>query len=154
MAHINDLLPPSPFLGPQHFQVPREVTISRVGNSEMPERDAKKTPEVKVCMWILDKTGEEFPLKLKIPPTMLRVMGWILGTNYKLWPGKKIWLKATWCLSFREVQECVRPQLTEAMTRKIRNKLKDRKVTPDCWECDPPAVELDAVAKEHEDASA
>lgn len=144
MAHINDLLPPSEFLGPQDFQVPREVTISRVAKSEMPERDSKKAPEVKPCLWIIDKTGAEYPRKLKLPPTMLKVIGWILGTDYKTWAGKKITLKATWCLSFREVQECVRPQLSEAMTRKIRNKLKDRKVNADCWECDPPAVQMDA----------
>ena len=124
--HYRKLYPPGEFLGPQDFETPREVTISRVALAEMPERDGVK--ERAACLWIIDAKGNEYPRRLKLPKTVLFAFSIILGSDVDQWPGKKLTLKATWCLSFGEVEECVRPVLDAAMTKKVLDRLKKRKI--------------------------
>jgi hypothetical protein len=136
MTHYKKLFPATDFLGPQDFPEPKEVTISRVAASDMPERDGKK--ERRPCLWIMDAKGAEYPRKLKLPKSVLTVFAWMFGPHLEDWVGQKITLKAAWCLSFGEVQECVRPALDDATTGKIKKWLKTQKSSPHAWECRAP----------------
>jgi hypothetical protein len=136
MTHYRKLMPPGEFLGPQDFEAPREVTISRVAIANMPERDGKV--EQACCMWIMQKDGAEYPRRLKLPKTVLFAFSLVLGTDSDAWTGQKITLKAAWCLSFGELEECVRPVLTAEQTALVIKRLKKRKTNSKVWECEGP----------------
>lgn len=136
MTHYRKLMPTGEFLGPQDFETPREVTISRVAIVDMPEREGKK--EKACCMWILNAAGAEYPRRLKLPKTVLFAFSLVLGTDSDAWTGQKIMLKTTWCLSFGDIEECIRPVLTSAQTEQVIKRLKKRKINSKVWECPPP----------------
>ena len=136
MTHYRKLMPPGEFLGPQDFETPREVTISRVAIVDMPARDDKI--EKACCMWITQKDGAEYPRRLKLPKTVLFALSLVLGTESDAWTGQKITLKAAWCLSFGDLEECVRPVLTNEQTALVIKRLKKRKTNSKVWECEGP----------------
>ena len=148
MPNWRKLLPIGDFLGPQDFPLPREVTISRAGISVMPSRDDKKDAkkEEAACLWILDVNGHEFLRKYKLPKLVMRVFSWMLGSDYDNWAGKKITLRSTWCNAFGDVEECIRPVITDEIHGKLMKSMKKKKTNRDMWECKAPSDNYKDVA--------
>lgn len=129
MTHYRNLLDPGVFLGPQDFPAEgREVTISRVVRESMPKRD--KEPEQSAPMlYVLGKDGKEYARKYKVPKSVLHGLSLHLGNEIEGWVGKKITMFSTKCLSFGEVEECIRVRFPADIDAKIRRWLKKRKAS-------------------------
>lgn len=133
--HYKLLLDPGHFLGPQDFPKPTEVTISRAVSEEIAGKGDEKSDGKKYPMlYLKDKDGNEYPRKLKIAKTVLHGLSLLLGTDIDQWKDKKIVLYATWCMSFGEKEECVRPQFPSDIRSKITKYCKKRGVSPSCYE--------------------
>ena len=146
MSHYRKLFPPGEFLGPQDFPEPgKEVTISRAAIADMPERDGKI--EKAACLWIVAADGSEYPRRLKLPKSFIFALSRLLGPDYDLWTGKKITLTAAWCLSFGEVEECVRPVLPPDVLKAVGAWLKKRKSSAKAWSCAAPVSRADEGSK-------
>lgn len=133
MSHYKNLLDPGIFLGPQDFPGEgREVTISRVAREDLPKRDGEKAQSAPM-LYILDKSGKEYARKLKIPKSVLYGLSLALGNETDAWAGKKITLFATKCLSFGEVEECLRVRFPADIDAKVRRWLKKRKANASAY---------------------
>lgn len=134
MAHYKTLLDPAKYLGAVDFPKEREVTISRAAREQLPMRkEEKEDPGLAPMLYILDKEGKEHHRPLKIPKSVLEGLALMLGPDYDTWVGKKVTLFATKCLSFGDVEECVRVRFPEEIERKVMKWLKKRKANPSCY---------------------
>jgi hypothetical protein len=125
MAHYKQLLDPGIFIGPQDCQTDRTVTISRVVREDMPKRDGEdKTASPMMYFAHGDK---EMSRKYKVPKSVLYGLSLMLGTDSDGWKGKPVTLFAATCMSFGEVEECVRIRFPDEIQAKIRKWMKKRK---------------------------
>jgi hypothetical protein len=125
MTHYKTLLDPTEFLGPADFPTPKTVTISRAVREKMPERKGEATTEAP--MLYFSHNGQEIKRKYKVPKSVLYALSLLLGPDIDEWKGKQITLMAAKCLSFGEVEECVRPVLSVDVEAKVFKWLKKRK---------------------------
>jgi hypothetical protein len=125
MTHYKTLLDPTEFLGPADFPTPKTITISRACREKMPERKGEAVTEVP--MLYFSHNGQEIKRKYKVPKSVLYALSLLLGPDIDEWKGKQITLMAAKCLSFGEVEECVRPVLSADVEAKVFKWLKKRK---------------------------
>lgn len=135
MTHWKSLLDPSKYLGPADFPAERLVKISRVVREKKPKRDGEEE-ESGVMMYIIAKDGTEYPRPLPIRSTMMYAMAHVFGSEIEAWAGKEVPLYRTTCLSFGDVEECVRVRCDETLAKKIAARLKKRKASPKTWSMD------------------
>lgn len=135
MTHYKKLLDPSIYLGPADFDTDRTVKISRVAREKKPARDGEKE-ETGVMLYITGKDGAEYPRPLPVRTTMLWVVSTLHGPDIEAWVGKELTLYRTTCLSFGDVEECVRIRVPPEMDRKIAARLKKRKASAKTWSMD------------------
>ncbi len=128
MPHYKTLLDPGEFLGPQDFPAPREVTIHRVCAEMLADREDEKKQKKTPMLYLRDKNGGEVPRKFKIPKSVLYGLSELLGSDFATWPGQKITIMSARCLSFGDVEECLRVQFPAAIDQRVRKWLKKRKV--------------------------
>jgi hypothetical protein len=128
MAHYKTLLDPGEFLGAQDFPAEREVTISRVVAEDMEDRDSKSKKRYPM-LYIKAKDGSEYPRKFKVPKSVLYGLSLLLGTDIDTWKDQKITLFAGKCLSFGEVEECIRVRFPQEIEGRIYKWLKKRKAS-------------------------
>jgi len=127
MPHWKSLLDPTVFLGPQDFAKDKTVAISRVVREALPERDGSKTEG---AMMYFAYKGAELPRKLKLPKSLMYGLSLTFGSDTDAWVGKEVTLYAARCLSFGEVEECVRIRFAPEVDDKIVRWLKKRKKDP------------------------
>lgn len=132
MAHYKQLLDPGEFLGPQDFSAEREITISRVSREKMPAREGE--PEQSAPMlFIVAKDGTEYHRPYKVPKSVMYGLSLAFGTETDAWKGQKIGMFAAKCMSFGEVEECLRLQFSAEIHAKIRKWMKKRKSNPSAY---------------------
>lgn len=128
MTHYKNLLDPGEFLGPQDFPAEgREVTISRAVGEDLEDRDDKTRKKRTPMIYIKTKDGGEYPRKFKVPKSVLHGLSLVLGPETDAWAGQKITIFRTKCLSFGDVEECLRVKFSPDIDDKIYKWLKKRK---------------------------
>ena len=135
MAHYRTLLDPGIFVGPQDFATEKTVAISRVVREAMPKRDGEATDSAPMIYF--SHAGKELPRKYKAPKSVLHGLALMYGTETDAWLGKEITLFAAKCMSFGEVEECIRIRFPPAIDSKIRKWLKKRKSNPNSYIIEP-----------------
>ena len=125
MTHYKALLDPGVFVGPQDFTTDKTITISRVVREDMPKRDGED--KTSSPMMYFSHAGAELPRKYKVPKSVLYGLSLLYGTDIDQWVGKSVTLFAAKCMSFGEVEECVRIRFSEEIDSKIFKWLKKRK---------------------------
>jgi hypothetical protein len=133
MPHYKQLLDPGIFIGPQDCQTDKTVTVSRIVREKMPERDGDKEEAKTGAMMYFSHNGQELPRKYKIPKSVLYGLSVAFGTDTDAWIGKQITIFAAKCMSFGEVEECVRVRFSPEVDAKIRKWLKKRKASPSAY---------------------
>lgn len=128
MTHYKQLLDPGKFLGPQDFVKEREVTISRAARETLPARDGEPATAAPM-LYIQTKDGSEYARPYKVPKSVMYGLSLALGTDCDAWKGQKITLFAAKCMSFGEVEECVRVRFSPEIDGKIRKWMKKRKAS-------------------------
>lgn len=131
MPHWKSLLDPSVYLGPQDFPTDKTVTISRVVREKMPAREGEEE-QSGVMMYFAHK-GAELPRKYKVAKSVLYGLNLTFGPDTDGWVGKEVTLFAAKCLSFGEVEECVRVRFSPDVDKRIRAWLKKRKASPSAY---------------------
>lgn len=139
MTHYKKLLDPSIYLGPPDFDTERTVKVSRVVREKKPKRDGE-AEETGVHLYIFQKDGTEYARPLPIRSTLLHGLSLVFGVEIEGWAGKEITLFRTTCLSFGEVEECVRIRFEPSIDRRIISWLKKRKVSPKTYMMELPSV--------------
>ncbi len=128
MPHYKTLLDPGLFIGAQDFPVDKTVKISRIVREKMPEREGDKPDDAKTAVMLyFSAAGKELARKYKLPKSVMYGMSLTFGTNTDDWIGKDVALFAAKCMSFGEVEECVRVRFSAEVDGKIRKWLKKRK---------------------------
>lgn len=129
MTHYKTLLDPGEFLGPQDFPTEREVTISRAVSEEMEDREEKGKKKRCPMIYLKGKDGGEYPRKFKVPKSVLYGLSCLLGTDIDTWKDQKITLFAAKCMSFGDVEECIRVRFPADIEAKVYKWLKKRKAS-------------------------
>ena len=132
MPHYKTLLDPGEFLGPQDFPTSKPVKISRIVREKLPSRDGDAQTAAPM-IYILGKDGTEYARKFKVPKSVLYGLSELLGANTDNWPGKEIVIFAAKCMSFGDVEECLRVEFPPEIDSKIRKWLKKRKANPQAY---------------------
>lgn len=130
MVHYKSLLDPSDFIGAQDFPTDKTVKISRVVREKMPKREGEKADEEKSAPMIYFIAGNppvELKRKYKVAKSVMYGLSLTFGSDTDSWIGKDVTLFATKCLSFGEIEECVRIRFTPDVDKKILKWLKKRK---------------------------
>jgi hypothetical protein len=127
MRNYRTLLDPGLFIGPQDLPEPKTVTISRAVREAIPGRDGEKGDSSP--MLYFSYQGKELPRKYKVPKSVLFGLSLLLGPDIDAWPGKSIVLFATRCMSFGEVEDCIRVQFPADIDGKVRKWMKKRKAS-------------------------
>ncbi len=128
MPHYKTLLDPGIFIGPQDFPTDKTVQIARVVRETMAKREGDRSDVVESAPMIYFAAGgKELARKFKAPKSVLYGLSLTYGTDTDGWIGKDVTLFATKCLSFGEVEECVRIRFQPAIDRKICAWMKKRK---------------------------
>lgn len=127
--HWKSFLDPGKFLGPADFSTEREVTISRITREKLPKRDGEAEQSAPM-LYIQAKDGSEYPRPFKVPKSVMYGLSLYLGTDADAWAGKKVTMFATRCMSFGEVEECLRIRFPIEIDDRIRKWLKKRKASP------------------------
>jgi len=83
MPHWKTLLDPGEYLGPQDFDQPKTVTISRLASEAASKDDPKKAPTM-----YFQHGGKELPRKFKVPKSVMYGLSLQFGTDYEQWKGK------------------------------------------------------------------
>ncbi len=133
MPHYKTLLDPGIFIGAQDFPTDKTVKISRIIREKMPTREGEKDEEVKAGVMLYFSAGtppKELARKYKLPKSVMYGLSLMFGTDTDGWLGKEVTLFATKCVSFGEVEECVRLRFTAEIDKKIVKWLKKRKSNP------------------------
>lgn len=128
MTHYKSLVEQTDYLGPQNFEQPKELTISRIASEKYGDKNPKSTP-----MMYFSYNDKELPLKYKVPMTVYYGLSQVFGTDVDTWAGKKVTLYTTKCKSFNEIEECVRIVFTPAIEKLIMKYLKKRKCDPEIY---------------------
>lgn len=131
MPHYKMLLDPGLFIGPQDFPTEKTITIARVVREAMPKRDDDK-PDSAPMIYFSHK-GQELPRKYKAPKSVLYGLSLAFGTDTDGWLGKDVTLFAAKCMSFGEIEECVRIRFPAEVDDKIRKWLKKRKANQSAY---------------------
>lgn len=131
MTHWKSLLDPSIFVGPQDFQTDRTVAISRVVREDMPDRKGEE--KTQAVMMYFAHAGKELPRKYKVPKSVMYGLSLHLGPDVDKWVGQNVTLFAAKCISFGEVEECVRIRFPTEIDSKIRKWLKKRKASASAY---------------------
>lgn len=134
--HYKQLLDPGIFLGVADFAQERAVKISRVSRETLPERKGEEK-QAAPMLYILDRNGNEYPRKLKLAKSVLHGLSLMFGVETDDWIGKEITPYAAHCLSFGDVEECVRIRFPEHVEAAIYKWLKKRKASRGVYLCDP-----------------
>lgn len=129
MPHYKTLLDPGEFLGPQDFPTEREVTISRTVAEDMDDREDKTKKKRCPMIYVKTKDGSEYARKFKVPKSVLYGLSLLLGTDTDAWKDQKITLFAAKCMSFGDVEECLRVRFPADIEQKIYKWLKKRKAS-------------------------
>lgn len=130
--HWKQLLDPAKFLGPQDFSAEREITISRIVREKMPAREGE--PEQSAPMlYLKTKEGGEYPRPYKVPKSVMYGLSLTFGTETDTWAGQKIGMFKARCMSFGDVEECLRLRFSADVEAKIRKWLKKRKANPSAY---------------------
>jgi len=132
MPHYKMLLDPGVFVGPQDFDKDKTVQISRIVREAMPARDGDKEAQ-SGCMLYFKVGDKELARKYKVPKSVLYGLSLTYGTDTDAWVGQPVTLFAAKCMSFGEVEECVRIRFEAAIDTKIRKWLKKRKASPSAY---------------------
>lgn len=125
MTHYKKLLDPGTFLGPQDFPADKTVVISRVVREKMPAKGEEEAKEAAV-LYIKSADGSEYPRFYKLPKSVLYGLSLELGPDIDAWPGKSIVMFAAKCMSFGEVEECVRIRFSAENEAKVKKWMKKR----------------------------
>ncbi len=125
MTHYKQLLDPGLFIGPQDFPKDKTLVISRMVREALPEREGDEKKSAPMMYFAHD--GKELSRKFKVPKSVLYGLSLELGTDVDQWAGKTVTLFAARCMSFGEVEECVRVRFSPDTEAKIRKWLKKRK---------------------------
>lgn len=139
MAHWKTLLDPGIFIGPQDFPTDKTVKISRVVREKMPARkkddgEVEAEDQAGVMMYfIAGNPPKELARKYKVAKSVMYGLSLTFGTDTDAWIGKDVTLFAAKCLSFGDVEECVRIRFSEQVDAKIRKWLKKRKASPSAY---------------------
>jgi hypothetical protein len=131
MTNYRLLLDPTDFLGPQDFPTPKTVTFSRAVREKIPERKGEAATEAP--MLYFSHNGQEIKRKYKVPKSVLYALSLLLGPDIDEWKGKQITLMAAKCLSFGEVEECIRVSLPPEIESKVFKWLRKRKSSPQAY---------------------
>lgn len=131
MTHYKTLLDPGLFIGPQDFPTDKTLTVSRIVRENLPARDGEAVTAAPMIYFT--HAGKELPRKFKVPKSVLYGMSLELGTDSDAWAGKPITLFAAKCMSFGEVEECVRVRFTQETESKIRKWMKKRKANGNAY---------------------
>lgn len=132
MPHYRTLLDPGIFLNPSDFPSERSVKIARVIREKLPEREGEKATAAPM-IYILGKDGAEYARKFKVPKSVLYGLSEMLGSNTDEWIGKEIVIFATKCMSFGDVEECLRVRFDASIEVKIARWMKKRKANPKAY---------------------
>jgi hypothetical protein len=139
--HYKKLLDPGIYLGPQDFfDGPKKLTISRAvresietkgdaGDSKSPQT----APKQSAPMLYFIHNGVELPRRYKIPATVLYGLSLLLGKDCDQWHGKDIVIEVCKCMSFGEIEDCLRVQFPAEIEDKIHKYLKKRKLNVKCY---------------------
>lgn len=128
MSHYKTLLDPSEFVGPQDFPKPKALTISRVVREQL--KRSEEGGKTGAPMMYFAHGGAELPRKYKVPNGVMFALSLVHGSDVDAWVGKTVTLFAAKCLSFGDVEECVRPELPPEVERKVLAWYKKRKASP------------------------
>ena len=132
MAHYKSYLDPGKYLGPADFPTEREITISRLAREKLPARDGE--PEQSAPMiYVVAKDGSEYPKPYKVPKLVMHGLSLAFGTEADAWKGQKIGMFKTTCMSFGDVEECLRLRFSPEIDGKIRKFMKKRKLNPSMY---------------------
>jgi hypothetical protein len=136
--HWRALLDPGVYVGPQDFPADKTVAISRVVREAMPSRDKDEAETSAPMMYFAPRKadgslGAEIARKYKAPKSVMYGLSLTFGTETDAWIGKDVTLFATKCMSFGEVEECVRIRFAPEVDRKIKGWLKKRKSSPKAY---------------------
>jgi hypothetical protein len=113
--------------------------VSRVAREKKAKREGE-AEESGVMLYILGKDGAEYPRPLPVRSTMLYIVSLLHGPDIEGWVGKELTLFRTTCLSFNEVEECVRIRVSPDIDRKVLARLKKRKASPKTYMMELPAA--------------
>jgi hypothetical protein len=127
MKDYRTLLDPTDFLGPADFPSPKSVTISRAVREKIDLKDPKS---LDAPMLYFTHNGQEIKRKYKVPKSVLYALSLLLGPDIDEWKGKQVTLMAANCLSFGEVESCIRPVLPPEIKSKVFKWLSKRKSSP------------------------
>lgn len=137
MTHYKALLDPSEFIGPQDFPTPKALTISRVVREAL--KRAEEGGKSGAPMMYFTHGGKELPRKYKVPSGVMYALSLMYGSDVDQWVGKTVTLYAAQCLSFGDVEECVRPEIPPEIERKVLAWYKKRKASPKAYIIKPNA---------------
>jgi len=132
MAHYKSFRDPGALIQEHEITAPRPVKISRFDRFKMPERDGEKSEACQV-IYILGKDGSEYPRPFKAPKSVQHGLSLLFGPDAEDWKGKDVTIFATKCMSFGEVEPCIRIQFPAEIDSKIRKWLKKRKANPSAY---------------------
>lgn len=133
MSHYRSLLDPGEFLGPQDFPKPTPRTICRVASERMKAREEGKSDTLAPVLFFKDKEGKEYPRRFKVPKSVLYGLSILLGTETDAWVGKSITVFKARCMSFGDIEECLRVEFPPEIDDKIRKWLKKRKASAQAY---------------------
>ena len=131
--HYKLLMEDNGFLGPQHFDEPKTIAISRLALETMPQRDDDKTPPQRKAVMYFIHNGKELELRYQVPKMVLYGMDIEHGSDADKWVGKEVELYKTTCKSFGVVEECVRIRFTASTEEALMKKMKKKKVNPQVY---------------------
>lgn len=123
--HIKKFYDESDYLNESDFPAPREVTIFEVAPVVLEDRKTKK-PSKSPVLYVTDKAGAKHPRGYKIPKSVGYGLGLMLGTECEAWKGKKITLFATRCMSFGQIEPCIRCKFPPEIDQRVRAWMKKR----------------------------
>ena len=131
MTHWKQLFDPSERLGAHDFEKPKKLTISRVVSEK--GADGKKEAH----MYFMHD-GKELKRYWSVPKSSMYGLTLLLDGPYDTWHGKQITLHADHCLSFGDVEECVRCEFPPNIEEKVIKYLKKRKANTKVHRCPAP----------------
>lgn len=130
--HYKSYLDPGKFLQLCDFATEREVTISRIAREALPARDGEPAQHAPM-LYIVAKDGSEYARPFKVPKSVMYGLSLAFGTEADAWKGQKISMFAAKCMSFGEVEECLRIRFSPEIEAKIRKWMKKRKANPSAY---------------------
>lgn len=132
MTHWKSLLDPGVYLDAQDFPTERKVKISRIVGEKKPAREGEKE-KTGVMMYVVAKDGTEYPRPYPMPKSVAYGMGLTYGTDIEKWIGLDVAMFAARCLSFGEVEDCLRIRFAPEIDRRIDLWMKKRKASPKAY---------------------